>query len=119
MQIEIPDPPEIYISPAYGVPAQKRHPDWDKESKEFKQRMGMCCVCGARENLEVHHAFPYHLFPELEMDSHYWHVLCRLHHFEIGHLRSWVAWNPYVAKDIRFWNKRLCKAITGQGYVPE
>ena len=78
-----------------------RSPKWDKLRDEYVKRNGKCEACGTTERLEVHHCFPYHLYPELELAESNLMVLCREHHFTFGHLCDFKAWNPSVREDVK------------------
>jgi len=61
----------------------------------------VCMVCGGRKRLMAHHKYPFHLFPELEMDDQYWRPLCegdhRLNcHVLVGHAGNTAGFNPLV-----------------------
>ena len=70
-----------------------------------------CAVCGTRENLEVHHIQPFHLFPELELDPGNLLTLCESpthnDHLLFGHLLNWSLWNPAVVRDAEWMLGRL------------
>jgi 5-methylcytosine-specific restriction protein A len=59
-----------------------------------------CRGCGGTDGLEVHHLYPFHAFPEREMDPTNLQTLCRqgpggmnCHHV-LGHGGCWVDWSP-------------------------
>ena len=98
-----------------------RNPAFRKQAKAFLVTHPHCLACGGTTDLEVHHKFPYHLFPELEMDESHWRVLCmhrgRLCHFIFGHCYNWSAWNPYIDKDVEFWRGQVLGSKTDKaGY---
>jgi predicted secreted acid phosphatase len=49
--------------------------------------------------VEVHHIFPVHLVPGLELVPTNLITLCRPHHFELGHHKDWADYNPDVRHD--------------------
>lgn len=60
-----------------------------------------CIVCGGTIKLQAHHKYPFHLFPDLEMDETHWRPLCegdhRLNcHLLIGHGGNFEGVNPLV-----------------------
>ena len=76
-----------------------RDPRWGKAQHAHLQVEPCCRACGTRNNLNVHHIRPVHLFPLLELAPENMVTLCRDHHFVIGHLRNWRDWNPNVLDD--------------------
>jgi len=99
-----------YGSPAYEMP---RDPKWKKVSHLWLLDHPECLVCGTRENCEVHHKYPFHLYPELELDTRFFRTLCRPHHYEIGHGRDWKAFNPDVDQTIQ----EIHAVLTSRSYV--
>ena len=85
--------------PLVAMGAGSRSPDWQTKSNEYKKHNGSCRACGATTKLEIHHIFPFHLYPELEMVEDYWITLCRDCHYLFGHLKDWKSWNPTVRED--------------------
>lgn len=60
-----------------------------------------CMICGGTLKLMAHHKYPFHLFPDLEMDENYWRPLCegdhRLNcHLLVGHGGNFEGFNPLV-----------------------
>jgi hypothetical protein len=49
-----------------------------------------CAWCGATNNLEVHHVYCQHLWPELSRNTNNMVVLCRRCHFTVGHKNNWT-----------------------------
>ena len=68
---------------------EPRSPAWAKLSKKLISAQPYCSACGTKTNLEVHHLKPFHLFPELELVEENCIVLCRDHHFFLGHACNW------------------------------
>jgi hypothetical protein len=97
------------------APGVRRNPAWERKSKAWL--VGKRCeVCGAKENLECHHRYPYHLFPEREMDSRYWHALCRKPHDchrLWGHFGDFKLFNPLLKELIAIWTfmVRMAKSL--------
>jgi 5-methylcytosine-specific restriction protein A len=50
-----------------GKPAVPRSPQWPAVEKAHLAKEPCCQVCGGKQQLNVHHKKPYHLFPELEL----------------------------------------------------
>lgn len=44
-----------------------------------------CAWCGATNNIEVHHIYPQHLYPERAHDTNNMVCLCRRCHLVLGH----------------------------------
>lgn len=80
-----------------GMPA--RSPQWAGVRKQFLKWNPTCAACGSKDNLEVHHVKPFHLFPELELAPENLIVLCENGgncHLTFGHLKNWKSWNIAV-----------------------
>jgi 5-methylcytosine-specific restriction protein A len=81
---------------------------WPKIRKYFIAVNNRCSSCGKTRGLEVHHKKPFHLFPELELDSGNLITLCSNPrcHLDKGHLGYWKSYNPSVVDDCNIWNKK-------------
>jgi len=79
--------------PDYGVP---RNPKWEYIRNQYVMRNPTCKACNTIFNIEVHHIKPFHLYPELELDTTNFISLCRNHHFKVGHFSNWLTFNPNV-----------------------
>lgn len=55
-----------------------------------------CAACGCLEENHVHHIKPFHLFPELELESTNLLTLCPRCHLTFGHFYNWSDHNPCV-----------------------
>lgn len=66
-----------------------------------------CAVCGCKDDLDVHHIKPFHLFPALELEPTNFITLCRAHHLLFGHLMSWPSYNPHVVEDVAAWVEKI------------
>lgn len=77
---------------------------WPTVRQRWLTAHSRCAVCGGRELLEVHHIRPFHLWPELELDSNNLLTLCehptRQCHLRWGHLGWWQAYNPQILADV-------------------
>jgi hypothetical protein len=58
-----------------------------------------CSCCRATKDLQVHHILPFHVRPDLEMETTNLMVLCRRCHLLIGHLGTWESWNVTARAD--------------------
>lgn len=82
----------------------KRSPEWARLSKAYKRKIGVCEGCGYPHFLQVHHIIPFHIRPDLELESWNWIVLCepphrvRKCHLILGHLGDFKQYNPDVEK---------------------
>lgn len=77
-----------------------RSSKWGKVRKAHLAQHSVCAACGSRQELQVHHVKPYHLFPDLELDPGNLITLCqmpsRLCHFIFGHHYNWTLYNHDV-----------------------
>ena len=58
-----------------------------------------CRACGGTNKLEVHHKYPFHLYPSLELNPHNYITLCEDNnecHLKTGHHSNWKNFNPTV-----------------------
>ena len=53
--------------------------------KEHKDER-YCHICGSKKNIQLHHIYPRHLFPEKIFDENNLIPLCRACHLRFGHL---------------------------------
>jgi len=49
-----------------------------------------CAWCDATNDIEVHHVYPQHLWPELAKDTNNMICLCRRCHFVLAHRCNWT-----------------------------
>ena len=84
-----------------------RSSKWGSVRKKFLKVNNYCAVCNTRKKLEVHHRIPFHVNPELELDTTNLITLCRKHHFSIGHLEYWRSWNIDINTSVIYFNKLL------------
>ena len=96
-----------------GKPASLRSSHWETVRKHFLKAHPACAACGIVDDLQVHHIKPFHLHPELELDTTNLVVLCENTdnncHFVIGHHRNWKSENPNVLAEAA--NKLLSRGI--------
>lgn len=81
-----PEPPFAAQAPLFG--ARPRDPRFERRAHAYL--VGKKCLgCGGTVKLQVHHYYPWHLYPELEMAEEYWRPLCmapnKLCHLLLGH----------------------------------
>jgi hypothetical protein len=120
--IIVPAAPAIAIAPAFGIRElidrfigetlqlsgnptataanTPRNPKFESAAKLYLKGK-KCMICGGTLRLMAHHKYPFHLFPELEMDETHWRPLCegdhRLNcHLLVGHGGNFEGFNPLV-----------------------
>lgn len=97
--------------PADGIPPPpmlgRRSPHWERFRDAWMLEYPACCVCGTRLGCECHHVLPFHLYASLELSRHNLMTLCRVHHFWLGHLGDWRAWNPNARVDAGWWRDKI------------
>lgn len=103
--------PDAWLLP--GLFGAERAPQWPGVRAAYVLLHPACALCGATTTVEVHHKLPVH-FPggkELELIESNFVTLCRVHHFWVGHLGSWMARNPHIAEDVRTWRRKIAKRL--------
>lgn len=87
----------------------KRSPDWPAVRRLHLSREPLCQWCGGGEHVQVHHIFPFHLFPYLELydgvngtgrDGNLISLCERPDtqcHFRQGHKGDWSSYDPGIA----------------------
>ncbi len=80
-----------------------RSAKWPALRRKYLALHPHCAACGSSEEVEVHHIRPFHLHPDLELDSENLVSLCNKHgcHFAFGHNYDWAAYNSHVGEDAR------------------
>ena len=82
--------------------AEKRSPKWHTLEKHFLESHSVCEVCGGSVNLNVHHIVPFHIDPELELDTTNLITVCmgKLEcHLRIAHANNFRLTNPNIVSD--------------------
>lgn len=103
----------LYILSFFGNPEYlklggvARSPHWPSVRKAFIAKNPCCAVCGTKDDLDVHHCFPFHLKPMLELEEGNLITLCTPHHLFIGHLMNYRSYNVTVREDASAWRKRI------------
>ena len=86
----------------------ERSPKWEETKIEFaKTHPKICPVCGTTKKIELHHIWPFHLYPKDELSFPNLMWLCREHHHEWGHLFDWKSWNETVRQDTSNFNLKV------------
>src|SRR5437660_4700217 len=93
-----------------------RSPEWPRVAKEHRLREPACVVCGYKgKKLQVHHIKPFHLHPQLELDTRNLITLCeargRDHHLLLGHLDAWDSYNEHIHDDVRHFYRKTAAQI--------
>ncbi len=97
-----------------------RSPRWPAVREGFLSQHPRCAVCGGIEKLEVHHIHPFHLHPELELDTTNLITLCESWkngincHLAIGHLGNFRSFNPDVAADAAALAQKIANRPNGE-----
>ena len=86
-----------------------RSTKWPEFKKEFaKTHLPVCAACGGVDELNLHHLYVFHAYPEYELAE--WNVrwLCNKNrcHIDIGHLGDFKSVNPNGAEDIKVWRDK-------------
>jgi 5-methylcytosine-specific restriction enzyme A len=79
--------------------APKRSTHWKTLEHHFLQEHPICEACGTHIRVQVHHKKPFHIHPELELNTTNLISLCmsrRECHLWIGHGGNFKEWNPKV-----------------------
>lgn len=78
----------------------RRSPRWRSLELATLRANPTCGACPNKSHLQVHHIFPFHLHPELELDPDNLVVLCEAPgqdcHLLIGHSGTFAGFNPDV-----------------------
>ena len=82
-----------------------RSPHWSAVRDHFVALHPNCAACGATQDLNVHHIIPFAVDPRLELDTSNLIVLCREHHFVIGHHRNWKFSNVHCVEEVEAFRK--------------
>ncbi len=84
--------------------ASPRHPKWPAAARRFLKRNPLCMFCGGTKEVVVHHAIPFHIRPDLEMDESLWRPCCELAgvncHLQIAHLGDWRLWRKDLQRGL-------------------
>jgi len=82
-----------------------RSSKWPKVRKAHLKENPTCANCGKKKRIgmQVHHIFPFHLYPDLELEPGNLLTLCNhpCCHFAQGHLSYWKSFNESVVNDCK------------------
>jgi hypothetical protein len=87
----------------YGL----RSSQWNSIRNKFVEKHPCCSACGSTKLLNVHHIFPFHEYPEMELEESNLITLCFNCHFLFGHLKNWKSHNPNVVNDSNWFRQKL------------
>lgn len=93
---------------------QSRSSKWEKVRNEHLKQEPKCAICETDNEIEVHHIKPFHVYPDLELESSNLITLCRTHHYDIAHLRDWSAYNPNIKIDCMWLNYKIRHRVYGR-----
>ena len=98
--------------PGRPVGDERCDPLWPKVRAEHLEAQPACAVCGSVKDLEVHHIFPFHKYPEWELSPENLITLCESRkwvncHLFFGHLGDYHNFNPHVREDAKLFADRL------------
>jgi 5-methylcytosine-specific restriction enzyme A len=92
-------------------PAHERSDGWPAVRRAHILKESRCMACGGVTHLEVHHLWPFHLYPERELDPTNLITLCeqpgRFCHLVFGHYYDFKKFNPHCREDVLWWSTRL------------
>jgi len=86
---------------------KKRAPSWSRFRKRYIAAIGRCEICARKRGLEAHHIIPFHIAPDLELNTGNLIALCRRCHLFVGHLGSWQKFNVSVVSDAVTWRVKM------------
>lgn len=90
------------------VLGNERSPEWRKVRAKHLKENPECAFCGKKQlHMQVHHVWPFHIQPELELEPSNLITLCREHHFLVGHLLNWSSYNINVLEDSAEWLHKI------------
>ncbi len=91
----------LYYEPALGLP---RSPKWPEFRQTILKAQPWCSACGRTDAIEVHHIQPFHIQPQMELQTTNVIVLCEgdvMHcHYMLGH-RGW-SWKDFDPNCVEF-----------------
>lgn len=84
----------------------KRSGEWPRVRRENIKKYCELCEKKPLFGLELHHIEPFHLKPELELDSRNFITLCRHCHLYFAHLGNFKSFNKEIKQDASLWQER-------------
>lgn len=95
--------------------SQHRSPKWPEIRDAHKRKYPRCEVTGETNGVEVHHIFPFHLFPDKELDPDNLVTLKEkeflglLVHLFVGHSGNYHNFNGRCIEDILYMRAKLMR----------
>ena len=93
-----------HIRDAHVGHGAERSSHWPTVQHNHIKLFPTCAACGGDVNLNVHHKQPFHLYPELELESTNLITLCmdgdKDCHIKLGHGGNFKAYNPQVESHV-------------------
>lgn len=88
---------------------KKRSSKWRNVRAIYIKKFPICAVCGGKTKISVHHIYPFHLFPELELKMDNLITLCNYKrcHINYGHLFSYKSYNINIKADAYYFNQKI------------
>jgi 5-methylcytosine-specific restriction enzyme A len=97
-----------YTAESVSVSAEPRSPQWPTARVKHLLLHPCCEACGSKNDPNVHHIKPFHLFPELELEEDNLITLCNTHcHIVFGHLCNFKSYNLNVREDAAQYRKEV------------
>lgn len=75
-----------------------RSGQWARVRREHLEREPACIACGRTDDLEIHHAVPYHEDQSKELDPANLCTMCHDCHLSVAHAYNWKTWRPDVRR---------------------
>lgn len=100
---------DLFLDFWNGKPLGSRSSGWNDLRKRFIEENPACAMCGGKKRLQVHHIYPFHIFPEFELDWNNLITLCGHCHLEFGHLGSFRSYNISIKEDAEYWRKKIAE----------
>ncbi len=95
------------VMPAPTTPHDSK---FERLAEEHKKISPACLICGSTENCDVHHLFPWEMFPDKRYEPKFFRTLCRnpgcQGHLIAGHCGDWKAWSQHTDTDIVYLKAR-------------
>lgn len=103
---------EVLLDKKYDW-SKNRSSKWPEVRKAHLKENPECAVCGSKTSVEVHHIKPFHIAPELELESTNLISLCESKkygvncHLFFGHLGNYRAENLNIIEDVSIWKEKF------------
>ena len=91
----------------------RRSNKWRKVRAQFLKDNPRCAICSSKLLIEVHHCIPFHIAPDIELDTDNLITLCENKkygincHLLVGHLGNYKRVNTQVKIDAITWNLKI------------